>query len=497
MSQVWSGNISTDDPTACIHGNARPMMQLRLTDHHLDIHIWTSNSSTRVPFSQDAKLHFLSLVEVARIPLYFAAGPSCNVSTGNEATTTWLTEALLNYEESGLRRDASREPWWSQSGRQSEDGILLKVDNENEEERGITNGITEVLLYAAVSKTDTAVPTPPASSSPQPPDEYLEDTLNPDIKTVKVFALPLCSKFMGPAKKSMEVCLPSPRELQSAEQAFFLPCTHEAAHVTNAVPQKRQSISTLFEDATTKRRKFKGRGGESISQAMAGIDRLPSRHELRDKQEAPQPQQDDLRRRSLTRASSMTSVAGSEYSRPTSRSGPLANGKRSSLHRVESAISPRDSPTPSDADGSCLQQNKAALTKVIMTAMRLHGLQQKNKAPSKSQLSDQVTLHNEINVAANEAEDEYKLVYHQTFKAAMLTFRKHLNALRISQETMRDVVDRLLIMFCTDPMIEDRVPYGNDLEESEVNNGLAASNPFDKPSSQARFSNVASGWNIP
>ena len=378
---------------------------------------------------------------------------------------------------------------------QSENGILLKVGTENVEEHGIRNVVTDMLLYATVANTSPALPTPPASSSPALPDE---DASVQSGKCIKVFALPLCSNVISLVKSSIEICPPPATESQSAGQAYFLPYTHDAARVSQPAPPKRPSLSTLFEDATQKRRKFKGRGGESISQAMAGIDRLPSQHGLREKQEIPQPQQNDLRRRSLSRASSMTPVAGPEHSRPASRSGPLANGKRSSLHRVESAISPRDSPMLSDAEGNFAQQNKAALTKVVMAAMRLHGLQQKKKLPSKPQLPHQMLLHSDINVMADEAEDEYKLVYHQTFKAAIFTLRKHLNALLISQETMRDTVDRLLTMFCTDPMTVDGTPNGSGFSEIEANNGPPSSSPFDKPSSQARFSSVANnGWNTP
>ena len=463
-------------------------------DHPVGIQIWAPNASTPNPLTQDANLHFLSLVEVAQIPLYLAAGPSCDVSTGNESTTRWLTEALLDCDESLLEEDASREPWWSHSGRQSEKGILLKVEIENEEERGMRNVITEILLYAAVTNSHTALPTPPASSSPAPPDEDVADSMD---QVVKVYALPLCSNIIDRAKLSMETCPRTPIDLHGAENACFLPHMHDTTRVTQPAPQKRQSISTLFEDATKKRRKLKGRGGESISQAMAGIDRPPSQHGLPEKQEAPQPQQNDLRRKSLSRASSMPSVAAQEHPRPASRSGSLANGKRSSLHRVESVVSPCDSPTPLDADGSQAQQNKAALSKVIMAAMRLHGLKQKKRPTSKPQLPSQVTLDTETSAAAIEAEEEYKLVYHQTFRAATFTFRKHLNAKVIPQEVMRDAVDQLLMMFCTDPMTVDPVSDCGDLQVFEANNGLPSSSPFDKPSIQARSTNLANGWNTP
>ena len=298
-------------------------------------------------------------------------------------------------------------------------------------------------------------------------------------------------------EKLMDICPLNPNESQSAPQAYFLPYTHEPAQVTQQAPQKRQSISTLFEDATKKRRKLKRGGGESISQAMAGVDRPPSQHDLWERQEALQPQHKDPRTRSLSRISNITPATGPENARPTSRSAPLAHGKRSSLHRMESAISTRDSPTLSDVDGSYAQQNKAALTKVIMAAMRLHGLQQKKKPLSHSQLPNPVTSLTDMNVVTNEADDEYKLVYHQTFKAAMFTFRKHLDGLLISQERMREIVDRLLTMFCSDPLNFDCVSEGSECKEFEASNGGPSSSPFDKPSSQAQLSKMGHIWNRP
>ena len=468
------------------------------TDYHTDVRISAPNSSSDPnPLPQYAKLHFLSLVEVSRIPLYLAIGPSCDVSTGDEATTRWFTEALLQHEGCGPYGNASREPWSLHVGGQSENGILLRVEAQNEDESRTQDMATEVLVYAAVIQQSTALPTPPRSSSPAPPDEDTSNTLNKAETLVKVYALPLCSNIIGRVEAFMGSCPPFLTDSPGAGQTCFLPHMRDPAPVTQPPPQKRPSISMLFDDATKKRRKIRGRGGESISQAMAGIDRPASQHGITENQEIPQPQQTDLRRKSLSRAPSMTPIASSASSRPTSRSGALANGKRSSLHRVESAITPHDSPALSDADESCAQENKAALTKVIMAGMRLHGLQQKKKPLNKFQGPSHGLLDTETHIVVNEAEDEYKLVYHQTFKSATFIFRKHLNAHPVSQETMRDVVDRLLTMFCTDPMTVDGAPDGSEFQGFEMNGGLPSSSPFDKPSSQARSSNVANGWNTP
>ena len=468
------------------------------TDYNTDVQISAPNSSSNSnSLPQDAKLHFLSLVEVAWIPLYLAVGPSCDVSTGDEATTRWLIEALLKYKECDLHGNGSREPWWTHVGSQSKNGLLLRVETQNEEEWRTQNVATEVLVYAAVPQTDTALPTPPRSSSPTPPDKDTAHTVNEAETVVKVYALPLCSNIIGRAEVFMQSCPPIPTDSPNAGEACFLPYMHDPAPVTQPPPQKRPSISMLFDDATKKRRKIRTRGGESISQAMAGIDRPASQYGIPEDQELPQQQQTDLRRKSLSRGPSMPPVASSASSRPPSRSGALANGKRSSLHRVESAITHHDSPALSDADGSCAQENKSALTKVIMAGMRLHGLQQKKKPLNKSQGPSQMILNTETDTVVNEAEDEYKLVYHQTFKAATFIFRKHLNAQLVSQETMRDVVDRLLTMFCTDPMVVDGAPDVGQFQVFETNAGLPSSSPFDRPSRQAQSSNVANGWNTP
>jgi hypothetical protein len=243
----------------------------------------------------------------------------------------------------------------------------------------------------------------------------------------------------------------------------------------------------MFDDATQKRRKIKGRGGESISQAMAGIDRHNSQHglppniELKDLEIAHLPQEGSTSRRGLARASTIMSIASSDYPQPAPRSGPLANGKRSSLHRVASAISPRGSPTVSEMDSIFAHQNKAALTKVIMAGMRLHGLQQRKKTGKGSALEERPRTATSMNHSSglNEEEDEYKLVYYQTVKAATFAFRKHFSAQTISQERMRDVVDRILTIFCSDPLATTRL-HDSGLVPFGVTGGDSLS-AFDKP----------------
>ncbi|KAL2039033.1 hypothetical protein N7G274_008082 [Stereocaulon virgatum] len=470
MTEVWSGVITTNNPAASIE----------------DIHFWTSRPNVHDVFPRDARLHYLSLVHVPRIPIYLAAGPSLEVSTDNEAASKWLNESILVRAISRDQDGIPSEPWWCNIGAQSDHGILLRVKCEGDEQAD-DNATTEVLLYGAVETDVAAFPTPPASSSPAPPDEHLLEPPSGSPHNVKLYALPLCSKVFGRAERAAGLLSPSPEACRTPNEACFLPHGLDQAREAKTVHHKRQSLSSLFDDATQKRRKLKGRGGESISQAMAGIDRHNSRHglppniESKDLEKAHLPQEGSTSRRGLTRASTIMSIASSDYPQPASRSCPLVNGKRSSLHRVESAISPRDSPTLSEMDNSFAHQNKAALTKVIMAGVRLHGLQQRKRTGKESALEERPRTAASINNSSglNEAEDEYKMVYHQTFKAATFAFRKHFSAQAISQELMRDVVDRILTIFCSDPLAT------TGLHDSGLvafgNTGGDSLHAFDKP----------------
>lgn len=446
-----------------------------------DIRLWSSTPST---LPHDARLRFLSIVDVPSIPLYLAAGPSFDLATDDERTAAWLSEALLAYEVRTAVEHSGFGPWWSNVGRQSDHGILVRV--EDEAAQTPSDNITELLFYACAKTEPATLPTPPASSSPGPSGGSDPNSESDKIQEVKVYALPLSSKlFRHAGKASALASFPS--------EASFLPYGLDDIPVPQIVAQKRQSLSSLFEDATQKRRKVKGRDGEGISQAMANIDgrSQPVRPQNINKdvqeQGAP-PAKAHAARKSLSRASTVASFPTSEHSRPASR-GALANGKRSSLHRVASAMSPRDSPALSETDSTYAQQNKAALTKVVMAGMRLYGLQQRKK-PTK----DDRPLTGTSLFDPSEGEDEYKLVYHQTFKAALFAFRRQLNVQTVAPEVMREVVDQLLALFCVDPLAKDSFVDtfpGSSFQEGEP------STTFDLPSSKALVSNMGAVWNTP
>lgn len=410
------------------------------------------------------------------IPLYLVTGPSLEVSTDNEITTSYLNGALL-----GHGNGESQEPWWLRSKHQSDHGILLKVEDGGAR-RNLGIQLTELLLYAAVEFADgPSSPHRALSSSEtlgQPPQEPLEESEG----SWKLYALPLCSNIITLARQASGLCTPPPEGSTYHETPRFLP----DLSATDPLPQKRQKMSALFEDATQQRRRLKRRGGEGVSKTMANMDApLSWQGALKNNNDMEGPAvasgKTPAARPTFTRVPSIASVAGVDLTRPPSR-GALANGKRSSLHRVESAFSPRETSVVSDSDNSYSQQNKTALTKVVMAGMRLHGLQQR-KRPGKTQMKSapcQPLTSNPASELSQDKDDDFKLIYHQTFKATVFAFRSHFAARVIGQETMRDVVDRLLSIFCPDPLPKDG--HGGDVRQSFDLHQPETSNEFDLPS---------------
>jgi hypothetical protein len=72
-------------------------------------------------------------------------------------------------------------------------------------------------------------------------------------------------------------------------------------------------------------------------------------------------------------------------------------------------------------------RNKDALSKVVMAAMRLHGLQQRKKSRLRRASTALDAGEFQQSNAEEDAEEvardeEYKLVYHQTYKGAAFAF---------------------------------------------------------------------------
>ncbi|KAI9822241.1 MAG: hypothetical protein M1832_003064 [Thelocarpon impressellum] len=120
-----------------------------------------------------------------------------------------------------------------------------------------------------------------------------------------------------------------------------------------------------------------------------------------------------------------------------------------------------------------------------MAGLRIYGLQQKRSGRGKSISSGSLpeltlpTLPNQPTNPDRPGEaDEYKLVYHQTFKGASFALRQHITITVLKQDDMRDVVDRLLAIFCADPLADSHSPaviFNQDQSTNDSKSPFASS----------------------
>ncbi|KAK4990779.1 hypothetical protein LTR50_002315 [Elasticomyces elasticus] len=261
--------------------------------------------------------------------------------------------------------------------------------------------------------------------------------------------------------------------------AVFLPSLFSEVSPST---KKRQRLADAFDEATERRRKARRKGGESVSAAAAAactkpdaggalLHRRSVSASLKSINTAePQSPQDTtpqtappscpvpvpLQTHPLSRSSTTSSL-------PLNRTAtlPTTEPRRSSLLRIQSippSIALSDTPTTIET------RNKALLSRHIMAGMRLHGLSQlkprpqtrnHSVAPSPSTGSFADSQATSSSAADKAKDEEYKLVYHQAFKGAVFAFRRQIATVLLLPyvEKVREVVDRLLVLYCADPLV--------------------------------------------
>ncbi|USP80800.1 hypothetical protein yc1106_08074 [Curvularia clavata] len=463
MPDIWSGNILLPD------GNIVKEVGL------------TSQNVASSQILSTASLRFLTTVDTARIPLYLAVGPSLDVWTTEESTQAWFESLLLSKPASlpQALNHAGNE-WWNLAQSQSPIGILVQVQDIAENDP--KPRVTEILFYGTIAPDAAGrLPTPPSSSGvDNPPGGQLPE--------LRVHATPLSSDLLH----NTSIDLPTD------DDAHFLPTLYNA-HVAPKSPKKHRDI---FEEATIANKKARGRGGRAVSAAAARASESQQPYTHRksslsiDKRASPFPDSrptsasgplSHSTSRPLSRSPSVSSDT-----RPLSRKGqPEAHTRRSNLSQVATVpIKPEEPTTES--------RNKDALAKVVMAAMRMHGLQQRKQTKSRRTSlaaggEENQRLSEEAIAEEATKDDEYKLIYHQTYKGAALALRKHMSdkPLHVQPDRMRDVVEKLLMIFLSDPLAE---PSPTDVPANPVATpgsksrpGLHGSthghaSPFDLPS---------------
>ncbi|PSN70741.1 hypothetical protein BS50DRAFT_487174 [Corynespora cassiicola Philippines] len=479
MADVWTGDILLPDGSA--------VKEIILSSHHV----------ASAPSLPTTALRFASVVDTARIPLYLATGPSLDVATFAETTQAWFESLLLSKAPtaSGGCDANSTLGWWSFARAQSPIGVLVQV--ESHDEAPGRPRITEILFYGTISLTATTVlPTPP-SSSPEATTEQPEN-----LPELRVHALPLSSDL-----------LPKPTDFQSSPVSHALGASDPPANPepqflpplyspqTARSPKKKRDVRDIFDEAAIARKKARGQGGEGIAAAAARANesQRPFGHRKSlsidtkggSFADGRPPSAGILSRPGSSRISRSPSI--SSDARPLSRKGPPdGHSKRSTLSQVATVPIQPEEPTVET-------RNKEALTKVVMAAMRMHGLQQRKKSRRNSVAHGVDALESlSAEAAAEEAakDEEFKQIYHQTYKGAVLALRKHISTkpLHSQPDRLRDVVERFLAIFCTDPL---SLPLPSDEQThqatpgSKLKLGVPGSthghaSPFDQPSAKAQ-----------
>lgn len=465
---------------------------------------------TSSPAITATALRFLSTVDTAKIPLYLAAGPSYDVWTTSEASEAWFGSTLLSQPTTAAPSDGTQE-WWTLARAQSPIGVLVQVESPGVE--ALKPRVTEILFYGTIAAAPAVegLPTPPSSQDAP----NAQPGLLPELR---VHALPLSSDLLY--QNAASSALPPSPVLSTADQtgeieAQYLPPLHEH-HIAPRSPKRKRD---LFEEATLARRKAKGKGGEGVAAAAARAteSQRPYAHRKSisiDSKTSPFPDSrppsahGPLPRptsRQLSRSPSITSDI-----RPLSRKDTAdAPGRRSHLSRVDTISSQPEEPTTES-------RNKEALTKVVMAAMRMHGLQQRKRIKSRRAsmapgMEESQPAFEESTAEDLAKDEEYKLIYHQTYKGAVLalvctttrfpcslltTFqRKHMTEkpLHAQPDRMRDLVEQFLTLFLNDPLAQ---PLPSDeptnpaatpgIKQVGIFGSSHHASPFDLPSGMRR-----------
>ncbi|KXT14425.1 hypothetical protein AC579_8351 [Pseudocercospora musae] len=424
MTTIWSGNLAVRDGKSI-----------------QAISIASDQPCSHLP--ANATLRFLSILDTSRIPLFLALGSPLEVATSNDDSEKWLSSILLNEQ---VDASGASFPWWQSACAESPLSILLAVDPAP----ATRASATELLLFASRDSTSG----------------LHDDATSQSSSALRVYAQPLCSDLLhrGPAAELTPPASPQPDDQQIG--AVFLPlvkdvATHEGDIVNLPPVRKRKSVNETFDEAAERCRKARRKGGEGL--AAASASRNPADAALRHRRSTSNSQSLPLQTRPLSRASSVSSSRVTDLREPSLP----ALSKRSSLGRVQS-VSLAEGATIVEEEHAIEQKNKEFVSKIVMAGMRLYGLVQSKTRKSRANsaaASPAVDVSFEELDAERQKDEEYKLVYHQVYKGTCFALRQYIatKSLVGHTEALRETVDKLLTIFCNDPLLIEGEGDGDEL----------------------------------
>lgn len=429
------------------------------------------------------ELELLSVVRTLQVPLYMSLGKPFVVTSSHAETEQWFSAILL-----GQHHDDTT-AWWRSAATDSSLGILVAVKSAIAELPGPK--ITELLFYAAKETFNEAgLPSPPKSS-----------TGNQDMAkdTIRLYALPLSSDLHHRAARDEPTPPPTPQHSSDEVDAVFLPLAEKqdlaTAETINRPPvRKRKSVNETFDKAAERRHKARRKGGEGVAAAAA----TKTETTLQDLKHRPSisNNQVPVQNRPLSRSSSVAS-AKPHLGREPSVSAATKASALSQVQTASAAGSPEKATTES--------KNKDLVSKVVMAGMRLHGLHQSKRRRSRANstvASPTAEASFEEIDAERQNDEDFKLIYHQVYKGTCFAFRSHIAAVPLHSRTdaVRDTVDRLLAIFCSDPLTvavtesaDDYTPGGRKVFGSSA----LPESKYDNPFVQAAAAETTSKTNTP
>jgi Sld7 C-terminal domain len=421
---------------------------------------------------KDAKLSVHCVVNPALIPLYARVGPSVELHSNNAQTSHWLKSKLLS---NIWLEEEEFEKWQSM---QCPVGLLLNVECNRS---GVYLGcdVTDLLVYGTLS-------TP--SAGRHPPSPLITSGLQNAMRCeLSIYAVPLSASLVTKAQGLASSPLsPTDDEVGfHTEFAEFIP-------VLRSPSPKRKRMSTLFDVATQHHKRVRQRGGEAVSQLMANASsqttpQLPLSKIKRESEDASNKALEKIgwrRSRSLSLAGSLCLRKGSEIHIESARS----TMERSQTSRLctpnpflesqDQSYGQRSTPFAVEGDASStlareplqtiISENKALITRTILTCMRLYGFHRSaarstsmNKNGGIIAVQQDLDALNEDSNAptAGPNEGEFKTMYHAMYKASTFALRKYLKEPHpdAQAETLppilgkgkaMNLVDGLLRLFC-------------------------------------------------
>lgn len=477
---------------------------------------------------REAKLSFHSLVNPALIPFYARAGPSVELHSSTEETSKWLKSRLLGGiwlgEEDGETFDQF-------SSFQCPVGLLVGVDLRTSRTYSAPNNVSDLLIYGILSSSHDAKTRPP---SPPDSSSVVGDINESKIRReLRIYAVPLAASYVqkvqdlpSPPSSTAE----DDTEVGKDAFAHFLPDLRSPSPKRKRILSLFEGVAQHH-----RRVRQRGGEAVSQMMANTKSQASSQLSSIRIKREGEEPNSPALeklelrRARSLSLGGSQLSKIGDntgmvDKSRPGSSKGMLgrqdSKSKLNKLHtfngetvhsqsvgltpsvdfaksttlndtppKSESQVPLLSSSPPANGE-AVVAKNKDLITRTILTCMRLYGYNRKASRSSKpgttmmttsepSQELDSFTEYTAITEEAKQTssglvaseEEEFKAMYHATYRAATFALRYYLKIGDVSEtmasdnnnsnnhhrmpqilskDTATNIIDSILKLFCDD-----------------------------------------------